>query len=380
MAAQPPSPDQFPPGYLEEDHGGRVIAAVTTILVITTVLFGLRLWARSLTTAQRGWDDHVLIPAYIFLLALCGSLYAEVLQAGLGRHTVAVVMEDPNKVTKYLLLLYLLDWFYVPSNMLSRVSVVILYLRIFTDKWARAACWGVIGFLVANCVATIIAAQLECTPLAFTWDKSIQGGTCFNQILWYQLTNFPNIIGDIMIMILPIRTVWGLKASVGRKAGIATVCLTGSIGMIASCVRTSVFFIHADVIMTDPTFADEAFSWTAIECGMYFSAACLIGLRPLLSRLPHFVKKRVLNASDNAGGTYAHQTDKLRLGRYYNSQYASIIGDDELGPRSQAEIPLRPTIPPAHFARDPYGKDLSKSEIRVETNIEIRRDFDRSYP
>lgn len=113
---------------------------------------------------------------------------------------------------------------------------------------------------------------------------------------------------------------------------------------------------------------------------MYFSAACLIGLRPLLSRLPHFVKKRVLNASDNAGGTYAHQTDKLRLGRYYNSQYASIVGDDELGLRSRSEIPLRPTVPPAHFSRDPYGKDLSKSEIRVETNIEIRRDFDRSYP
>lgn len=154
-------------------------------------------------------------------------MIAEVTQAGLGRHTVAVVMEDPNKVTKYLLLLYLLDWFYVPSNMLSRISVVILYLRIFTDKWARAACWGVMGFLIANCLATVIAAQLECTPLAFTWDKSIQGGKCFNQILWYQLTNFPNIIGDVMIMILPIRTVWGLKASVGRKAGIATVCLTG---------------------------------------------------------------------------------------------------------------------------------------------------------
>ncbi|KAI1475335.1 hypothetical protein K445DRAFT_314477 [Daldinia sp. EC12] len=380
MAAPPPSPDQFPPGYLEEDHGGRVIAAVTTILVVTTVLFGLRLWARSLTTAQRGWDDHVLIPAYIFLLALLGSLYAEVIQAGLGRHTVAVVMEDPNKVTKYLLLLYLLDWFYVPSNMLSRVSVVILYLRIFTDKWARAACWAVMGFLIANCLATIIAAQLECTPLAFTWDKSIPGGKCFNQILWYQLTNFPNILGDLMIMILPIRTVWGLKASVARKAGIATVCLTGSIGMIASCVRTSVFYMQGDVILNDPTFADEAFSWTAIECGMYFSAACLIGLRPLLSRLPHFIKLRVLNASDNAGGTYAHQTDKLRLGRYYNSHYASIVGDDEAALRSRSEIPLRPTMQPAHLARDPFAKDLSNSEIRVETNIEIRREFDRSYP
>jgi hypothetical protein len=112
--------------------------------------------------------------------------------------------------------------------MLSRVSVVILYLRIFTDKWARAACWIVMSFLIGNCVATIIAAQFECTPLVYTWDKSIEGGTCFNQLLWYQISNFPNIAADVMIMILPVKTVWSLKASTARKAGVATVCLTGS--------------------------------------------------------------------------------------------------------------------------------------------------------
>lgn len=137
-------------------------------------------------------------------------------------------MEDPGKVETFLLLLYALDWFYVPSNMLSRVSVVILYLRIFTGRWERWACWAVMGFLIANCVATVIAAQLECSPLPFTWDKTIEGGSCFNQVLWYQLSNFPNVAGDVFIMALPIKTVWSLKASFARKAGIASVCLTGS--------------------------------------------------------------------------------------------------------------------------------------------------------
>lgn len=131
-------------------------------------------------------------------------------------------------ITRYLKLLYILDWFYVPSNMLSRVSVICLYLRIFTERWARAACWAVMAFLIGNCVATIIAAQLECTPLAYAWDKTIEGGTCFDLILWYQLTNFPNIAGDVMIALLPVRTVWGLKASTARRAGIAAVFLMGS--------------------------------------------------------------------------------------------------------------------------------------------------------
>lgn len=95
------------------------------------------------------------------------------------------MMEDPSgsTISKYLKLLYIMTWFYVPSNALSRVSVVCMYLRIFTDRWARAACWTVMAFLVANAVGVVIASQLECTPLAYAWDRSIAGGTCFDQIL-----------------------------------------------------------------------------------------------------------------------------------------------------------------------------------------------------
>lgn len=112
--------------------------------------------------------------------------------------------------------------------LLSKTSVVILYLRIFIRKLDRILCWLTIAFIVCTWIATLIATQLQCTPLAYLWDKTIQGGHCFNIVLWYKLTNFPNIAGDVAIMLLPIRTVWTLKASATRKAGIATVCLTGS--------------------------------------------------------------------------------------------------------------------------------------------------------
>jgi hypothetical protein len=77
MAASPaPTENEFPPGYLEENRGSSVIAATTSILVICTVLFALRLVARFLTPAKRGWDDHLLIPSYMFLLGLVIILYS----------------------------------------------------------------------------------------------------------------------------------------------------------------------------------------------------------------------------------------------------------------------------------------------------------------
>ncbi|KAL4862421.1 hypothetical protein BDV12DRAFT_203069 [Aspergillus spectabilis] len=72
---------------------------------------------------------------------------------------------------------------------MSRVSVVAPYLLIFTDK------------------TTIIAAQLECFPLAYTWDRTIPDGTCFDQILWYKLSSIPNAVAVVFILALPILTV-----------------------------------------------------------------------------------------------------------------------------------------------------------------------------
>ncbi|KAI0197063.1 integral membrane protein [Xylaria flabelliformis] len=366
-----PTANQFPPGYLEIDQSSNVIAATTTILVISTVLFLLRLIARSLTPAKRGWDDHLLIPSYFLLLALIIVIYLDVNEAGVGRHTAAVVMEDPNKITKFLFFLYLLDWFYVPSNMLSRVSVVVLYLRIFTDKWARVACWAVIAFLVANCVGTTIAAQLECTPLRYTWDKSIPGGSCFDQLLWYKLTNFPNIVGDLLVFLLPIKTVWTLKSSFWHRLGIAVVCLTGSIGIIASSVRTSVFFLQADVIEKDPTFAHSTFSWTVIECGFYFSAACLIGLRPLITQNPWSVKRRAQRSAQSVEGGTGREGDEVQLNKFYNSRYTAMDDDME----DIMQMPIEPSVTARQPAHPSDPERTGASDILVKTSIEVWKDL-----
>ncbi|KAI9036750.1 cytochrome P450 [Aspergillus affinis] len=294
----------YPPGYLEEDRSSQVIVASSFILVLTTILLAMRLYARSLTKAVRGWDEFLLVPSYICLMGLIVCLYCDVIYGGLGRHTASVMAEDPKMMVTFAKLLYILDWFYVPSNCLSRISVVALYLRIFTSKLYRGICWFAIAFLIANMLSTIIAAQLECVPLAYTWDKTLPGGgKCFDQILWYEVSNIPNVVGDLMILVLPIPTVWGLKASAGRKLGIAMVFFMGSIGLFASCMRTGVFFRDSEMFKTDATWATESFSWTAVECGMYFSAACLIGMRPLFSKLPRWLRDRILHPSDRGNST-----------------------------------------------------------------------------
>lgn len=134
--------------------------------------------------------------------------------------------------------------------------------------------------------------------------------------------------------------------TIGSKPSVNSLTPPAS-GLIASCVRTSVFYNSEETIKTDPlckhgprnparrgfhlpfqTVAESTFSWTVVECGMYFSAACLIGLRPLFSRLPRWIKDRVLHESDERAehtyNTYGSGATRLRD----KDPYASIITND----------------------------------------------------
>ncbi|KAI1752077.1 hypothetical protein F4782DRAFT_168392 [Xylaria castorea] len=360
QSSSPPPPSQFPPGYLETDNGRNVIVANSIILVLTTILYALRLIARTLTTAKRGWDDHLLIPAYVLFLGSVAIIFAEVTQAGVGRHAASL---DAGQITQYSLLLYLLFWFYVPSSMFSRVSVVALYLRIFVDKWARIACWLVILLLVGIGVGNVITAQVACTPLAYTWDKSIPNGKCINQLLWYQITASFNLAADVLILLLPIKTLSNLQTSLAHKIGIALVCLTGSIGLIASSVRLSVFFGQGEILTHDPTFYDQAFSWTTVECGFYLSAACLIGSRPLITRAPQRIKDIFRTSRTPASRGSLKDGDEVSLNRYYKNRQVDVEADET------THTPLEPVPAAGYDSPVPFGR---QPRTHPESDLERR--------
>lgn len=70
-------PQHFSLDYLNEDSSNRLLAAITVILIIVTVLLGLRLYARNLTNAARGWDEFLLPPAWLLVVGACVTGYRE---------------------------------------------------------------------------------------------------------------------------------------------------------------------------------------------------------------------------------------------------------------------------------------------------------------
>jgi hypothetical protein len=121
---------------------------------------------------------------------------------------------------------------------------------------------------------------------------------------------------------------------------------------------------------------------------MYFSAACLIGMRPLFAKFPNFLKTHFTAANgDNSGwrSTFGQRkADRLRLPSHgQKSDYASMQSGQEDAERGLRHLSvdenasnLEGGIPLAEYnVRDPYAEfESDRSEIRVETNIEVRHD------
>ena len=74
-------PQDFPPGYLEAYSGRQVIIADSVILAFATILLCLRFYSRSLTSVSRGWDDFLLLPAWICLVGLGSVIYSKTMHS-----------------------------------------------------------------------------------------------------------------------------------------------------------------------------------------------------------------------------------------------------------------------------------------------------------
>ena len=64
---------------------------------------------------------------------------------------------------------------------LTKFSILLQYLRIFPYRLFRVLCFSLMAFIFAWSCWTVIGAIFFCTPVAYFWDKTIEGGTCLSQ-------------------------------------------------------------------------------------------------------------------------------------------------------------------------------------------------------
>ncbi|CAG8300760.1 unnamed protein product [Penicillium salamii] len=258
----------------------RNFRATTIAMVVLAVLFtGFRFLARWKKGLTPGVDDYMLVVALLLIAFEC---------------------------------------VYVTAVALTKISILLMYARIFPTKGFRIASiiLGVVS--ISWAISIIFVSVFQCTPVARAWNPTIPG-TCINLKGSFIGNAVPNIVTDIAILSLPVRAVWGLHVNLVHRLSVIGMFLLGSFVIFTSIYRfTTLFqFDPTDVAWT----LGNACTWCTVETSSGIISACMPTLRPIF--------KLVSSRFGSSAGTRDTRAAGSKLSEGYG------IGDSALRPGNE---------------------------------------------
>ena len=111
---------------------------------------------------------------------------------------------------------------------LTKLSLLILFHRIFVTRAFRHAVKIVAAVMVAWWVATILADNLICLPIKHNWYPTIPA-RCGNKQLLAIMPPLPWIVTDVVVLIMPLPMIWNLQMPRLQRVGLAGLFLLGGL-------------------------------------------------------------------------------------------------------------------------------------------------------
>ncbi|ORY59185.1 uncharacterized protein BCR38DRAFT_498924 [Pseudomassariella vexata] len=264
-----------------ETNAYLIYIPVGVFLIVCPFLVATRFWSRVKQGGRVGPDDYIILVSLMCSLASSAIMLASC-HYGYGKHIVTLTGYERAEALK---LFWACQITYKACINLTKISILLLYLRIFAAiRWFRWICIFMAIATAIYCVASIVATIVQCTPIAYAWDKTIQNGqvNVNNLQFWYANAGF-SIATDVIILLLPMPLVYTLQIPRIQKVALAFVFMLGVFVVITSCLRVTSIDMQAKT--TDKTYDIVSTMWTIIEMNVAIVCACLPQIRPLIVKL-----------------------------------------------------------------------------------------------
>ncbi|CZT25708.1 uncharacterized protein RCC_11377 [Ramularia collo-cygni] len=188
--------------------------------------------------AGYSWDDHTAFICFAASTAILGML-VKVQENGFGRDLYT--LPDPNILENFLFWFYCVQPLYIVVTFISKVSMVLLYLRTWPSTLRSSfgmICWSAIGLLLTTFIASVFVTIFQCTPISYNWhDIGNSTSHCTDRVTQVYATASINIFYDIMVLSIPLAKLMDLDITFRQKAGIMFVFLVGIVVTVCSIVR-----------------------------------------------------------------------------------------------------------------------------------------------
>jgi len=112
---------------------------------------------------------------------------------------------------------------YQLCNGFTKLSLLVVYLRLSHQKWYRVAAWASIVIVVLYTAVITLLMFFHCHPVRRAFDFKIQTGYCLDAGILYMATAVSNILTDIILFLLPTPVV--LKLHMGKSLKISAIVI-----------------------------------------------------------------------------------------------------------------------------------------------------------
>ncbi|KAJ0119274.1 integral membrane protein [Diaporthe amygdali] len=285
----------------------KVLALLAIALAIPSI--GLRWYARY-KSSTLGVDDYLALLATLALIAV-GAVQLASSFLGFGVHVWVV---DPRNAIPLLRLYWISQQLYILDQLLTKISLLALYLRVFPKRWINlTARYGIVVMVVQETIFYFLIL-LRCSPVSASWDIR-QKGQCLDLNAIGFAGAILGIAEHFAILVMPLPELWKLKLSKRKRIMLAFVFSLGSFSLFTSVIR--IRYVRKFAPTADLSWdIAPAISWSLIEM---LSAVICLNLPPcrqLISKIiPRQLATTIHGGKNGTGayGVYGAMTDRGAL-------------------------------------------------------------------
>lgn len=268
---------------VEEDVGYKVVAATVVALFLSFAAVIMRFIARRYQGMRTYWEDWFIYAGLVCKLGIdVGGIM--LLNNGLGKHLDTL---SPDQMITFAKTQYSGSFLYPACITFVKLSILMQYRRLFSHH-SRNFHWQINVLITIVAVwgaGIILTAFFLCVPMEKNWHPMVKG-TCIPILPFYYGLQIPNIITDVLIIVVPIREVMRLQLNKKLKTGAVTMFALGIITLVFDIVRlVALLQLNAPAKMADFTYnIIDVAVWTTIEPTVAIVAVCIPSVRTLYRR------------------------------------------------------------------------------------------------
>ncbi|CRG91967.1 hypothetical protein PISL3812_09021 [Talaromyces islandicus] len=281
--------DAIPPNSFNSDSVNSLPIAFSAVFLPFVLLFvALRFYCRHKSRTNWGFDDGLIAFAAVGQIGLAAICLDLAVNGGSGYHMDYLLYNHPEKLQRFLVDVFALQIIYYTFLNVPKLAVLVLYQRLFSVRYLTT--WAtriLMAVLVLYTIVSVFLSIFACgrhVDAFYSEDPNAAKQWCIDVNAMQIYTSIPNIVTDVLMLLVPMPVAFGLRVRMSVKLGIAVTFLMGSLGLIFSALR---FWITYKVNNSDDqTYVSaQLLVWTELEVGCYLISACLLILRPLIERI-----------------------------------------------------------------------------------------------